>query len=253
MIDCRIDVGDLLAVAADFGVWMGMAEGGFNRILTLLRKERGITQKEAAKSLGISQALLSHYEKGIRECGLDFLVRVANFYDVSCDYLLGRSADRSGLMLQVEDIPESDDENDKRYRGSVLPTLNKKLIANSLNILFDLLQRISDRRLTSEVSEYFMLSVYKMFRMLFSSNPKNPENTFSIPKTIYSRYIDAEMAMIEAHVDTMLSDHGIGEYRPVKNVERVELSTKRISEQYPLYASSLLNLIQLAEKAIGDE
>ena len=39
----------------------------FNRIIKLLRKERGITQKQAAEDLGVSQALLSHYEKGIRE------------------------------------------------------------------------------------------------------------------------------------------------------------------------------------------
>ena len=50
----------------------------FNRIIKLLRKERGITQKQAAEDLGVSQALLSHYEKGIRECGLDFVVRVAD-------------------------------------------------------------------------------------------------------------------------------------------------------------------------------
>ncbi len=39
----------------------------FSRVITLLRKERGITQKQAAADLGVSQALLSHYEKGIRE------------------------------------------------------------------------------------------------------------------------------------------------------------------------------------------
>ena len=69
----------------------------FSRIITLLRKEKGVTQKQAAEDLGVSQALLSHYEKGIRECGLEFVVRVADYYGVSCDYLLGRSADRSGL------------------------------------------------------------------------------------------------------------------------------------------------------------
>jgi len=51
----------------------------FPRILSLLRKEKGISQKNAAEQLLISQALLSHYEKGIRECGLDFLVRCADF------------------------------------------------------------------------------------------------------------------------------------------------------------------------------
>ena len=56
----------------------------FSRVITLLRKEKNISQKQAAAELGISQALLSHYENGIRECGLGFLVKCADFYGVSC-------------------------------------------------------------------------------------------------------------------------------------------------------------------------
>ena len=63
----------------------------FPRVMTLLRNERGLKQKDAAEQLGITQALLSHYENGKRECGLDFLVHAANFYGVSVDYLLGRT------------------------------------------------------------------------------------------------------------------------------------------------------------------
>ena len=63
----------------------------FPRIITLLRKERGLSQKSAAESLGVSPALLSPYEKGIRECGLEFVVKTAEFYNVSTDYLLGLS------------------------------------------------------------------------------------------------------------------------------------------------------------------
>ena len=70
----------------------------FPRILTLLRKERHISQKEAAEALGVAQALLSHYEKGKRECGLDFLVKAADYYNVSTDYLLGRSAMSTGTV-----------------------------------------------------------------------------------------------------------------------------------------------------------
>ena len=73
----------------------------FARVITLLRKEKGITQKQAARDLGISQALLSHYEKGLRECGLDFLVKLCDYYNVSSDYVLGRSADRNGTMLNI--------------------------------------------------------------------------------------------------------------------------------------------------------
>ena len=57
-----------------------MINNDFPRILTLLRKEQGFSQKKVAEDLGISQALLSHYEKGIRECGLNFVVKVADYY-----------------------------------------------------------------------------------------------------------------------------------------------------------------------------
>ena len=61
----------------------------FSAKLSLLRREKGITQKQAAEDLGISQALLSHYEKGIRECNLDFVRKAAEYYEVTADYLLG--------------------------------------------------------------------------------------------------------------------------------------------------------------------
>ena len=132
----------------------------FNRIITLLRKERGITQKKAAQDLGVSQALLSHYEKGIRECGLDFVVKVADYYQVSCDYLLGRSPDRSGVTLTVEELPEPESGRDGHFRGSLLPTLNKKLLFNSMNILYDKLNACPDKTLVGEMSAYLMLAVY---------------------------------------------------------------------------------------------
>ena len=71
----------------------------FPRVMTLLRKERGLSQKSAAADMGITQALLSHYEKGKRECGLDFLVRAADYYGVSVDYLLGRTSSGSGVTI----------------------------------------------------------------------------------------------------------------------------------------------------------
>lgn len=164
----------------------------FPRILTLLRKEKGISQKTAAGDLGISQALLSHYEKGIRECGLDFLVRTADYYGVSCDYLLGRSPDRSGTTLTVEDIPEPDVIGKENVmHGSILPVLNKKLIANSMNILFDLLQKSKNKALIQEVSSFLMLAVYRVFRVVYSANPKNQNGMFTVPKQVASHYAAA--------------------------------------------------------------
>ena len=72
-----------------------MATAFSNRI-TALRKERGLSQKEVAMSLGVSQALLSHYEKGVRECGLEFVVRCAEYFGVTTDYLLGKDESKYG-------------------------------------------------------------------------------------------------------------------------------------------------------------
>ncbi len=74
----------------------------FPKILSELRRTKGISQKKAADELGISPALLSHYENGIRECGLDFLLRLSEYYSVSCDYLLGKSAIKNPVVYEIE-------------------------------------------------------------------------------------------------------------------------------------------------------
>lgn len=85
-------------------------ERNFPVIISELRKEKGLSQKEAAAQLGISQALLSHYEKGIRECGQSFLIRIAEFYGVSCDYILGRTNKRSDIQAVAENLLETNND-----------------------------------------------------------------------------------------------------------------------------------------------
>ena len=74
----------------------------FPQILCRLRKERHINQRTAAAALHISQALLSHYENGLREPGLNFVDAACRYYGVSADYLLGLSeADGQGKARQA--------------------------------------------------------------------------------------------------------------------------------------------------------
>ena len=68
----------------------------FSETMSALRRERGLSQRTAAADLHISQALLSHYENGAREPGLDFVCRACDYYGVSADYLLGRTDDAAG-------------------------------------------------------------------------------------------------------------------------------------------------------------
>ena len=63
----------------------------FASTLAELRRSSGLSQRQVANDLKISQALLSHYENGAREPGLNFVCRVCDYYKVTADYLLGRS------------------------------------------------------------------------------------------------------------------------------------------------------------------
>ena len=118
--------------------------------LSELRRQRGLSQKETADALGVSQALLSHYEKGIRECGLDFLCKAAAYFDVSCDYMLGVSDSKDDF---VENFDEGENILDSEYRMNTV-----------LRAIMMLYSRYSDADIGKDttVKNYFALTVYRL-------------------------------------------------------------------------------------------
>lgn len=219
----------------------------FPRIITLLRKEKGVSQKQAAEDLQISQALLSHYEKGIRECGLDFLVRAADYYRVSCDYLLGRTPDRTGAVLTVEDLPDADYKNtDNHFKGNVVTVLHKKLIANSMTIVFDLLHKSGNKAMVNEISAFLMVAVYLSFRMLYHTEPKNPQGMFELPVTMAPGYGMAAMQKALTHM-TCVVQGVCARSEALEEEQRLTMTPETLKAQYPFFYQSLFNLIQRAE------
>lgn len=96
--------------------------------LALIRKEKKISQKEAASRLGISQALLSHYENGVRECGLDFVRRASRYYGVTSDWLLGLEDARHSIHdLYSQEPQETDDEMSLHTALRALAQLSEQL------------------------------------------------------------------------------------------------------------------------------
>ncbi len=63
---------------------------GVGDLLSELRLDNKLKQKDVAKFLNVSIATISHYESGVNMPDLETLVKLANFYGVSVDYLLGR-------------------------------------------------------------------------------------------------------------------------------------------------------------------
>lgn len=211
----------------------------FCRIITLLRKEKKLSQKQVANDLEISQALLSHYEKGIRECGLDFLIKIADYYDVSCDYLLGRTPQR------YNDIMDVSDDTSKAKKDAVSQIVNKKLIQNTQSVLYEYLVKIGNRKLSNYVSNYLMLATYNMFRKVYSANESNPQDMFAIHKDVYDGFSTAAMQVLSTRIACATDLSCESDY--IKHSGDFEISPDELANEYPQLASSVFNLIQHAE------
>ena len=61
----------------------------FAENLKSLRLEKNLSRKQLANVLNVSERLISYWENGARECNFDMLIAIADYFDVTLDYLLG--------------------------------------------------------------------------------------------------------------------------------------------------------------------
>lgn len=213
----------------------------FPRILSLLRQEMKISQRAAASDLGVSQALLSHYENGVREPGLAFVIRAASYYGVSCDYLLGNTMLRDGSLIAAESIPDVSREKDNILKGNAYALLQKKLIVNSAALIFELLSACPDREFVCAVSDYLAMSLYKTYRYIYMAS-KNTDSMFSVPANSFSELCDAEMKLLELKIKNAACGHTIDGGKR-SGVALPDMSQSAISATFPAYFQSLLTLL----------
>ena len=74
--------------------------GNFQNIFRQLRISSGLTQRKIASRLGISRSTIGMYETGAREPDFDTLEKIADFFNVDTDYLLGRT-DKTTLLPET--------------------------------------------------------------------------------------------------------------------------------------------------------
>ena len=218
----------------------------FPRTLSLLRQEKKLSQKKAAEALGISQALLSHYENGVREPGLSFVVRAADFYGVSCDYLLGRTMSREGAAISVEEVGDISEEKGNVLRGSVSAMLQKKLLVNSSGILLDILGKVGHKGLIGDVSAYLSAAIYKAYRYVYMISGKYSDTMFPVPAHLFSDLCDAEMKMREYRLRALASSNQDSR----ESLEFPDLSIDGLSQEYPNLAPALLSVLHNVSESL---
>lgn len=212
----------------------------FSRTLSLLRQEKGVSQRMAAGELGISQALLSHYENGIREPGLLFVVRACDYYGVSADFILGRTLSREGNMLTEQDILEAAEPR-SNLRGSVLATLQSKLLSGAVGVLFELLGKLGDKALINNAASYLGSAVYQLYRHLYRASGAN-EAYFALDPSVNGLGLaDADRKLSEARYAAALRD------LKAQKAEFPDLSAPAINAAYPGRCQSLTQVLSTAD------
>ena len=148
----------------------------FSARLSLLRKHSGMSQKVAAEKLGISQALLSHYEKGKRECGLDFVITSASVFGVSADYLLGLS-DRLPTDSADSGIYEKLSKKPKLYQG-------RNNLQNALDLLYSITARSGSTKMQNDLNNLLYSEVYAALLLFYNSQAERDSQArlFALPE-----------------------------------------------------------------------
>ena len=215
----------------------------FSLTLSLLRQERGVSQRTAAKDLGISQALLSHYENGIREPGLPFVVRACEYYHVSADFILGRTLSREGSMLTSEEILNAAEPGNV-LQGSVLATLQSKLISGAISVLFALLGKLGDKAAINHAGAYLGNAIYQLYRLLYRSAGSN-EGYFSLnAEDCVHGAAEADMELHKIRFARILRE---------KDPEAFpDLSTQTLNSAYPGRSQSLTQVLSTADARLNN-
>jgi|SRR5690625_134517 len=115
-----------------------------SRRLKNLREERGYLQKYVADKIGVRSNTLSGYENGTRSPDPDMLVSLANLYDVTTDYLLGKT--------EKPNVTEDDE------KAALIEEMAKKY--PDADIMFDNLAEMTVEQLR-EVDDFIKFKLQK--------------------------------------------------------------------------------------------
>lgn len=189
--------------------------------------------------MGVSQALLSHYENGLREPGLSFVVRAADYYGVSCDYLLGRSMARDGSAVPAGrmDVQESAE-------------LEKSHVVQAVSLLLDLAQQTGSMQLPREIEDYLSVVLYKVYRYMYMADPAGVEAVFRASREQFEYLCDARLKEHELRIRTAAKgEEGFGLIR--EELHRFPMSPNEISKRYPALSGALLTILQQVSDSIN--
>ena len=129
--------------------------------IAYLREQNNLTQQQLADKIGVTRASLSHYEKNRREPDYETLQKLADFFEVSVDYLLGRTdkptasgsprpeltdKDEKDVAKRLQKFKEEIEKTDGlAFSGEPLSEEAKESLIESMEYIFRQTQKINKK------------------------------------------------------------------------------------------------------------
>lgn len=111
-----------------------------------LRKKKGLSQEQVAKDLNISMRAYQNYEYGQREPNIEMILKLAEYYDVTTDYLLEKESSPSDPFESLKFTAEMEKEANEDYQK--LTSQEKAVIAKIVKALADSHKEENDNYIT---------------------------------------------------------------------------------------------------------
>lgn len=212
---------------------------GFSTVFAYLRRENRYSQRKVAADLSISQALLSHYENGLREPRLDFVVRASEYYGVSADYMLGRTAVKENPMLAGASVSSGD--------GSELADLwingNMYSLINAITVIMNMLISVYGNNAADKAFEYFSAAAYNLFRFMRLDSDEDFKALVTVPHYKFRVMCEAAEKSIESRLADLVHEGAAGldtDY------------TTRMREEFPSAYGMFVDWLRREDAAVND-
>lgn len=104
----------------------------FSKRLKNLREEKALSMLELGRSIGVSDASICKWENGVSEAKHSYILKLAKFFDVSTDYLLGRSDDLGAVNIPYGEPLLAPDEKELIELFRSMPDGLKEITLNTV-------------------------------------------------------------------------------------------------------------------------
>lgn len=110
----------------------------FSARLKELRDEKGVSMIELARAIGVSDAAVCKWENGVAEPKLSYIIRLAEYFDCSVDYITGNDGEYSSAAKPAAKIAVVDDKTGKQVKpnhSAAVLTPDETQIIDTYNVL----------------------------------------------------------------------------------------------------------------------